>query len=226
MSRARYVLEFSKQGYVRYVSHLDLMRIFKRAFRRSGIPVSYSNGFNPHPKMSISLPLTLGNTSASEYLEFYTDGDDGRDEWIGRLSRTLPKGVEPLRIGVIGEDMKRSVAASVVSCGYRIGYPPSEEDRIGGIVTEINRRDTLPVEKKSKKGPVTVDIRPKIRSLALDPKNACVRAELDAGPASDLSVELLIKAAAALADGGIARETLDVERTHITLDIDYHIDWL
>ena len=57
---SRYVIKFSKEGNIRYISHLDLLRLFKRSFKRVGIKLQYSQGFNPHPKMSFAQPLSLG----------------------------------------------------------------------------------------------------------------------------------------------------------------------
>ena len=65
----KYVLKFTKDGYAKYTSHLDLLRFFKRAFRKSGIALSYSQGFNPHPKLGFAQPLSLGYASSCELLE-------------------------------------------------------------------------------------------------------------------------------------------------------------
>ena len=68
----RYVIEFEKGGYTKYISHLDLLRVFKRIFKVTGLDVRYSQGYNPHPKMGFAQPLSLGYSSVNEYLEFET----------------------------------------------------------------------------------------------------------------------------------------------------------
>ena len=68
----RYYLEFSKTGNIRFISHLDLLRLFKRTFKRSGIELVYSQGFNPHPKLGFAQPLSLGYEGLAEILEFET----------------------------------------------------------------------------------------------------------------------------------------------------------
>ena len=55
----RFVLEFSKQGYIKYISHLDMLRLFKRTFKRAGIPLDYTNGYTPQPILSFAPPLSL-----------------------------------------------------------------------------------------------------------------------------------------------------------------------
>ena len=66
----RYVIKFSKMGYVKYTSHLDLLRTFKRAFKKTQLGLRYSQGFNPHPKMGFAQPLSLGYASRCELIEF------------------------------------------------------------------------------------------------------------------------------------------------------------
>ena len=66
----RYVIKFEKDGYVKYTSHLDILRIFKRSFKKTGLALKYSQGFNPHPKMGFAQPLSLGYSSKCELIEF------------------------------------------------------------------------------------------------------------------------------------------------------------
>ena len=87
---ARLYLRFAKRGYIRYTSHLDLLRLFKRAFKRTGVPLAYSQGYNPHPKMSFAQPLSLGYTAEQEFLEFYTYEDMPAEELLARMAPALP----------------------------------------------------------------------------------------------------------------------------------------
>lgn len=85
---------FSKKGYMRYISHLDLMRLFMRALRRADLPLKMSEGFNPHPKLSIKRALKLGlesdNEEATVLLKELVEPDAFRE----RLQRELPEGIE------------------------------------------------------------------------------------------------------------------------------------
>ena len=89
----RYIIKFSKEGVICYISHLDTLRLFKRAFKREGICLSYSKGFNPHPKMGFAQPLPLGYSSVSEYLEFETDIPYQPQELAKALRRQIPEGI-------------------------------------------------------------------------------------------------------------------------------------
>ena len=86
-------LLFSKTGRAKYISHLDLMRTFQRAFARAKIPIKHTEGFNPHPFVSIALPLSVGYSSQCEILEFGLMEGTGREEVPGRLTAAMPEGI-------------------------------------------------------------------------------------------------------------------------------------
>ena len=90
---SRYLIRFTRQGLLRYTSHLDLVRLFQRALKRSGIRVSYSAGFNPHPRMSFAQPLSLGFTSSGEYLEIQCELYYEPSAILAALQPTLPDGI-------------------------------------------------------------------------------------------------------------------------------------
>lgn len=92
----KYVIKFTKQGYIRYTSHLDMLRLFKRTFKKCGIDMAYSKGFNPHPKMGFAQPLSLGYTSSCEYLELETKEHYEPKEIMERIVKYMPEGVELL----------------------------------------------------------------------------------------------------------------------------------
>ena len=89
----RYVIEFEKGGYTKYISHLDLLRVFKRIFKVTGLDVRYSQGYNPHPKMGFAQPLSLGYSSVNEYLEFETVTAHDTGEMRNVIQKNLPHDV-------------------------------------------------------------------------------------------------------------------------------------
>lgn len=84
---------FEKKGMSRYISHLDLMRTVTRAVRRSKIPLWYTEGFNPHPYMTFSLPLSLGMESEYESMDIRLEGEMADEEILSRLSAAMPEGI-------------------------------------------------------------------------------------------------------------------------------------
>lgn len=120
---AKYIIEFSKKGTICYTSHLDLMRAFKRAFKRAGIPLAYSQGFNPHPKMGFAQPLSLGYWSLSEFIEFETAGGDLLpNELMVQLAQMLPEGIELLRC-LPADHLTKTLAAHTCAAEYMIEIP-------------------------------------------------------------------------------------------------------
>ena len=226
---SRYALLFEKTGLIRFTSHLDLLRMFKRAFRRSEIPVSYSQGFNPHPKMGFCQPLSLGYTGLAELIEFQTDSDSGRNEWMSRISESLPEGINLLNMGIIG-DGQRSMAASCFAADYDIEFDvPYGLKDFDAEITGFMSHNTITVSKKAKKGKVAeIDIKPRIRSLkAVDRDDRLVlEATLDSGSESNLSPELLIKAFCDQTLPFVERYDIQVTRKKLYIDVDYKVTWM
>ena len=89
-------LKFRKTGRAVYISHLDLMRTMQRVFSRAGVGLKYSEGFNPHAKISIILPLTVGTASECEYMDFSLVSDWDLEKLPGLLNPYMPEGIEAL----------------------------------------------------------------------------------------------------------------------------------
>ena len=158
-------LLFEKKGNAIWISHLDLMRVFQRSFKRAGLPLTHSQGYNPRPSVSIALPLSVGVESACELLDFELDGYEvSCEEMRDRLNESLVSGVKVL--GVYEEARKLKHLAyldCVVTLEYDNGAPEAD------AVAELFRRETLFVEKKTKSNGIQdQDILPMIRSLHVE----------------------------------------------------------
>ena len=139
-------LLFEKKGNTIWISHLDLMRVFQRSFKRAGLPLTHSQGYNPRPSVSIALPLSVGVESACELLDFDLDGCEvSCEEMRDRLNETLVSGVKVLEVYEEARKLKHlAYLDCVVTLEYDNGAPAAE------AVAELFRRETLFVEKKSK----------------------------------------------------------------------------
>lgn len=217
---SQYVIKFSKEGYIRYTSHLDMLRLFKRAFKKSGIRLAYSQGFNPHPKLGFAQPLSLGYSSVSEYLEFETKESYDADKIRQAIEQQMPDGIrifscEPLEAG------KKSMAARSYAAEYIIGIPldtPLDRD-LKDVCAEFLEQKEIIVPKRQKKTKQMkdVNIRDQIQSLNFVSVecNLLVTAKLDSGSASNLSPELLISALCRFLNIPVKREEIDVMRTKL-----------
>lgn len=164
----RIIASFYKHDEVRFVSHLDMQRLFQRAFRRAGLPLSYSKGFNPHPLLSFATALSVGYTSECEYFDVFLDEKIDADEFRSRVNAVLPEGVAVTKAVDAGE-MKASLTTLMRSADYfaRLDFDrevTSEEleNALASLLT-----GEIIVEKKTKGGMKDVDIRPLLISVKL-----------------------------------------------------------
>ena len=97
-------VKFTKESYLKYISHLDLMRLFNRTFRRADIPIKYTEGFNPQPKFSIANPLALGIESISEYMDIELEEEMPVEDFIEKMNKELPKQIRILEGKYIEDD--------------------------------------------------------------------------------------------------------------------------
>ena len=171
-------LLFEKTGNAIWISHLDLMRVFQRSFKRAGLPLTHSRGFNPRPSVSIALPLSVGVESACELLDFDLDGYEvSCEEMRDRLNETLVSGVKVLEVYEEARKLKHlAYLDCVVTLEYDNGAPAAD------AVAELFRRETLFVEKKTKSNGIQdQDILPMIRSLKVeqtDPQTLTISARV------------------------------------------------
>lgn len=220
---SQYAIKFSKEGYICYTSHLDMLRLFKRALKKAGIRLSYSQGFNPHPKMGFAQPLSLGYSSICEYLELETD-EDYEPAWLKKeLELQMPEGVKLLQCQKT-EGQKKSLAARAEEAEYIIGIPlkkPLSEEPDALCQRFLEQRQILvPKKQKKSKERKDVDIRGKIRLLNFVEvgENLLVTAILDCGSQSNLSPELLITALTGFFDIQTPRAEIDVMRTRLSFN--------
>ena len=217
----KYVLKFSKAGYFKYTSHLDLLRFFKRSFKRAKIKLEFSQGFNPHPKMGFAQPLSLGYESDYEILEFETKEAEDTKAVLSALSEFMPHGLEILKCEKYEREGK-SLAALTSSASYEIKIPVADiESNLLEKCEEFLCEDEISVLKKRKKGKekefAEVNIAQMIREVKfeLGENLLILQALLDAGSDSNLSPELLITALLKYLNLGVLREFISVKRKKI-----------
>ncbi len=161
-------LLFSKMDRARYISHLDLMRTFQRAFFRAGIPIRHTEGFNPHPFVSIALPLSVGFSSQCEILEFELLEGTCREEVPDRLNAALPEGIVVKYCYIAQRRMRELQRVNyIMNFEYSDGRPAESE----GAMSALLGRESLIVRKKSNKakaGYTEVDLIPLVYSSALE----------------------------------------------------------
>lgn len=185
---------FKKDGACRYISHLDLNRVMLRALHKSKIPVWHTEGFNPHPFATFPLPLSLGFRGVNECMDVKLEDEDfSFKEIIDRLNACLPAGI---RIFDVTEPLMKAGKVAFASFTMRI----SCDDVSSSVVTKQLRglldSEAITVEKKSKRGLKTVDIKPGIRSAEVREMLDCAVMDitLSAGSSDNVNPNLIITA--------------------------------
>lgn len=149
---------FTKLGALQYISHLDLQRALHRMLVRSGLPIAYSEGFNPHPRLNIALPLSIYQEGEREIFEFKITEDVTVEEIKASLSRAVFGGMEIVDVAFAKSKLVTKTAI------WRLEL--KTELDILDFKNAINGE--MPVVKRSKKGEKTVDIAPQIKFVSAE----------------------------------------------------------
>lgn len=182
---------FEKLGRARFISHLDLLRCMQRAFKRAGLPLWYSQGFNPRAYLMFPLPLSLGIGSICEIMDFTLVDDISCDEIKDRLNKTLPDGIKILSV-----DAPVKKHTEIGAAVYEIKI----SDRNSNIISLFNEfmgQEKIKIQKLNKKKiPVEIDIKPQIEVLEMVSKDgqSVIKLKLPAGTQENLNVNSVLEA--------------------------------
>lgn len=167
------------------LSHLDVQRTFQRALRRGGLPVLYSEGYNPHPVLSFASALSVGITSEAEWLDCRMDGAFDAQTAMDALNGALPPGLRVLEAHAV--DVFPALTPHTAWAEYRVKFPDGAPSVLWDGVSP------LWAEKRGKAGIKRVDLRPLVTEFALD-SDAALRLRCVHTPAQCLNPKLLLKA--------------------------------
>lgn len=206
--------KFFRGEEVKYISHLDMMKVFERTIRRSGIPIMYSQGFNPHPHMVFGLPLSVGVTSEAEYADFEFTEQIGAEEFIEKMNSSFPLGFKI--IDAAYKQSKSNIMASINAASYGVLVCTQKIIDIKLIKDKIDGFMQLPsiiVKKEGKSGIKDVNIKPMI--YAIEAKI------LEGSGAEELqSLEGIERASLYCTNTSLVRYAEDVKKSGIGLSYD------
>jgi radical SAM-linked protein len=189
-------LKFVKQGQVKFVGHLDIMRLFQRAIKVAQIPIAYSQGFNPHSLVYFAMPLSVGVSSTGEYMDIVTTIDVRPETIKEQLNKVLVEGIEMIDAFCIAEDTG-SLMSLVSAASYEIRLPKATFIHTSSAaMTDKLEEESLVVHKKGKKGMQVVDIKPMILACTLEENSddIVINLKAQAGSSQNLSPQLFLKA--------------------------------
>jgi len=172
-------LRFKKTGRAVYISHLDLMHTMQRAFSRAGYELKYSEGFNPHPQISIALPLSVGTASLCEIMDFRLKEEAELSQMAARLSAVMPEGIEVIEAY---EQSRKVAEIKWLELEGVFEYDERSTGEMKAALEDFYAADSIVITKKTKRGMGETDIRPAIHSISFEAaeKAVLVRAVVSA----------------------------------------------
>jgi len=193
--KVKYRIKFIKTGNVRFIGHLDLMSLFNMAIKRAGVPIAYSEGFNPHQLLSFALPLSLSYHSNGEYLDMALSEPFDCKKLVESLNAAMPDGINITKAARMSNDTKNS-ACIVSACDYSVVFP--SELKISATTADgfIAQKEII-ITKKTKKSLADVDIAPDILAFnveSLDGHIKKIHMRISAGPERSIRADSVIKA--------------------------------
>ena len=162
-------IKFAKEGTMKFIGHLDVMRYFQKVMRRADVDIRYSEGFSPHQIMSFASPLGVGMESRGEYVDIEVLSTDSSEEMLRRINGAMTEGVEVLSYRLL-PDTAANAMSLVAAADYTLRFRM----------------------KKTKKGEKEVNIRPMIYEMEADEEKIFLK--IAAGSAANLKPDVLIRA--------------------------------
>ena len=178
-------IKFSKEGPVKFIGHLDIMRYFQKAIRRADIDIAYSMGFNPHQIMSFASPLSVGHESSGEYFDIELNSMTDTEDIKNRLNEVMTDGIKIIKVATL-DDGEGNAMASVAAADYLVRFsdkltiPEDFKEKLNAYYEQ----EHIYVTKKTKKSEKEIDLKEGIYKLQV--REDGVFMQLDAGSGSNL----------------------------------------
>ena len=187
-------VKFCKEGAMKFIGHLDIMRYFQKAVRRAGIDVAYSEGFSPHMIMSFAAPLGVGITSTGEYFDMEIKTPVASAEAVERLNQVMAEGMKVLSFRKVPHGKAGKAMSLVAAADYQVRFRPGMEpcgDWIEKAEAFLAQQEIV-VLKKTKKNEKEVDIKPFLYAAEIREEELFL--QLAAGSVKNTKPELVLEA--------------------------------
>ena len=213
-------LKFSKNGPIKFIGHLDVMRYFQKAIRRADIDVKYSEGFSPHQVISFAQPLSVGATSDGEYMDMTVNSMVSTKDIMDRLNNVLNEGIKILAITELSERDEKAMTASFAA-RYRLNFRENIRPDFDWCskFEEYLSQDKLPAMKKTKSGEKEIDMRPMIFEYRIDSAKEEVNILLSMSSSATLKPTLLFEGFFAYVGKEFNKNALAIHRVDIYKEV-------
>lgn len=206
----RMLVRFGKNARLRFISHLDLQRFLHMALNRTGLPIQYSQGFNPHPVMAFGSALALGWTSEYEILDVKLSAPMGRRRCEEAMRFALPDDLPVLEVKLV-DDRRPSIMSQVYASDYVVQLNGENVDAVLAAIDGFLAEEHVTAMKKSKSGEKEIDIRPLV--LSLTPCEGGFNARLMLTEKDALKPDLLVRTLAQRA--GVEAPEMRIHRVNL-----------
>ena len=217
-------IKYSKLGDISYISHLDIIKLMERIVRRTGLKLSYSEGFNPHPKTAFSPALQLGVQSHCEYLDMEFDEAVEEDLLIQKLNEKTVEGINFIEAKIL-TDKVDSLVAFITHSRYEIAVDEDDENKISKIISAINKinnTNEMLLTKKTKKGNIKeYNVKEYIGTIDFERKSdgLSIFVDICSGSVKSINPKKIIELVESLEDlSGIEYDLIKLETYHIDED--------
>lgn len=211
-------IKFSKKGAVRYIGHLDVMRYFQKAMRRSEIDIAYTTGFSPHQIMTFAAPLGVGLESSGEYMDVILNSMVSSEDVVNRLNEVGCEGIRVLSAVVLPDDAKNAmstVAAAKYTVLFREGRTP-QINLESAVETFMAQKQVL-ISKETKKNTLEIDLKPGIYDLQAVPGGLSMM--VDASSSGNIKPSMVVNALIEHAGGILAKNAFTVTREETYMNV-------
>lgn len=184
---------YRKEGIAKYMSHLDLVRVMGRVFHRAGIPLWYTEGFNPHPFMTFALPLSLGTVGLRESMDIKLEQGISKEAILEKMNPCMPEGI------TVFDVTEPVMKPGAIAFGqYRVDLcceGTSPEMLLEAVRGQLEKKELI-IEKRSKKGAKLFDLKPAIQKaeFSLEKDGVLLETILPAGNTLNVNPSLLVEA--------------------------------
>lgn len=188
-------MKFRKQGPLKFIGHLDILRYFQKVMRRADVAICYSEGFSPHQIMSFAAPLGVGLISNGEYVDIEVASTKDSRTMIDQINHVNVEGIEITSYRRLDDSAKNAmsmVSAADYTLWFKEGYEPENQEDFFREFEAFCQKDSIEIIKKTKKGEKAMDLKHYIYELSTE-NNRCFM-KLAAGSSANIKPELVLGA--------------------------------
>lgn len=212
-------IKFAKEGAMKFIGHLDIMRYFQKAVKRAGIDVAYSEGFSPHMIMSFAAPLGVGITSTGEYFDMEIHTPMSSEEAVKRLNDTMVEGMKIVSFRSVPDGKASKAMSLVAAADYKVSFREGMEPIADWKekIVEFYQQDSIPIIKKTKKNEKEIDLKSFIYDL--DVEEDSIFLKLAAGSVQNTKPELVLEAFCSYAGVPFDSFSIRIHRNEVYADL-------